>query len=417
MLIEFNVKNFRSIHSSQTLSMVAAKDNSLLTTNCISSGMTALPYLVRSAVLYGANASGKSNLISALFFMRQMVETSAVATIEGQPIPVSPFRFDSEAINQPSEFEITFIEQGIRYQYGFELNATRVIREWLLAYIERKPQCWFEREYNPKTEKYNWNFGSHLHGGKQRNLWSESTRANALFLSTAVNLNSEQLRPIFNWFVHKLVIFPSNSQPLPFLTMEYIKNNTHKSQLLQLFQAADLAITDVEIKTQKGSKIDFQLQTGNIIKQEVDIPNATIFHKTKNNHNIGLALNEESQGTQRLFAFGGPILDILTEGKILVIDELDSSFHLKMVHFLINLFHNENLSKNNAQLFFTTHNTGLLDIHFFRRDQIWFMEKDPELASHLYPLTDFGPRKEEALEKGYLMGRYGALPFHGDFNL
>ena len=420
MLIEFNVRNYRSIHSNQTLSMVAAKDDSLLATNCIQSGMSSIPYLVRSAVLYGVNASGKSNLIFALIFMRHMVETSAVATIEGQTIPVSPFLFNIETSNQPSEFEITFIEQGIRYQYGFSLNATRIIREWLLVYVERKPQCWFEREYNPETQKYNWNFGSHLHGSKQRSLWSESTRANALFLSTAVNLNSEQLRPIFNWFVQKLVVFPSNTQPLPFLTMEYIKNNMHKSELLQLFQAADLAITDVEFKTQRGAKIDFRVEAGKpplVFSQEVVQPIATLFHKAKNNHNIGINLAEESQGTQRFFAFGGPILDILKAGKILVIDELDSSFHLKMVHFIINLFHNESLNQNNAQLIFSTHNTALLDNHIFRRDQIWFMEKDSELSSHLFPLTDFSPRKEEALEKGYLMGRYGALPFHGDFNL
>ena len=420
MLIEFTVKNYRSIHLSQTLSMVAAKDHSLQESNCMPSGIPAIPYLVRSAVLYGANASGKSNLVFALLFMRGLVETSAVGIREGQELNVTPFCFDMTAIDESSEFEITFIHEGVRYQYGFSLNRTRIIREWLLAYVERKAQCWFEREYDPEKGKYNWHFGSHLVGGKQRHLWSESTRANALFLSTAVNLNSDQLRPIFNWFVNNLVIIPSNMPFQPFQTMEYVKNEMHKSEVLQFLQAADLAISDLEIKTQKGHEVQLRLEPGKPTfetRQEKDIPMATLFHKGKNERSVGLNLNEESHGTQRLFAYAGPILDILKDGKILVVDELDGSLHPKMVQFLIKLFQNTSINKNNAQLIFTTHNTSLLDNELFRRDQIWFMEKDNNHASNLYPLTDFSPRKGEALERGYLMGRYGALPFFGEFNL
>lgn len=420
MLIEFNVTNYRSIRETQKLSMVAAKDETHAETNCAFSGIAALPRLLRMTALYGANACGKSNLIFALSFMKSMIETSAVGIREGQAINVFPFRFDPETIDQPSEFELTFAEDKIRYQYGFALNNTQIIREWLLVYVSGKPQCWFEREYDPKKEKYHWHFGSHFQGGKQRNLWSDSTRSNALFLSTAVNLNSEQLRPIYNWFVNKLVIIPSNSQPLPFNTMECIKNGTDKAQILQFLQSADLAISDVEIKMQKGHQVQVRIQPGKApleIRQETDIPIATLFHQGKNNKPIGLNLNEESQGTQRLFAYAAPMLDILRNGKILVVDELDASLHPKMVRFLINLIQNVSLNQTNAQLIFTTHNTSLLDIDLFRRDQIWFMEKDTEQASHLYPLTDFSPRKGEALEKGYLMGRYGALPFFSEFNL
>ena len=153
------------------------------------------------------------------------------------------------------------------------------------------------------------------------------------------------------------------------------------------------------------------------MQQETDIPVATFFHQGKNNNSIGLALNEESHGTQKLFAYAGPVLDVLREGKVLVMDELDTSLHSKMVRFLINLIQNKKFNKNNAQLIFSTHNTSLLDTDIFRRDQIWFIEKDSDQASHLYPLTDFSPRKGEALEKGYLIGRYGALPFFGEFNL
>jgi len=422
MLFEFYVSNYRSIKESQKLSMVAAKDTSYQDINCMPSGIPAIPQLVRTAVLYGANASGKSNLISALGFMRSMVETSAVGIREGQTLNISPFRFDPQSTNQPSEFEINFVENGVRYQYGFALNTTRVIKEWLLVYVERKAQRWFERDYDNKKDKYQWYFGSHLIGGKkQHQLWSESTRANALFLSTAVNLNSEQLRPIYNWFVNKLVIIGSNSQPLPFYTMDRVKNNVDKPQIIQLLQAADLGITDVQIKMHKGQQVQLRLESGLAAiesKQETDIPSATLFHQGKGENNfIGFDLNEESHGTQKFFAYAGPILDVLRDGKILIVDELDGSMHPKMVRFLVSLIQNPDLNKNNAQLIFTTHNTSLLDTDFLRRDQIWFMEKDKEQASHLYPLTDFSPRKGEAFERGYLMGRYGALPFLGEFNL
>lgn len=421
MLIEFHVTNYRSIRENQKLSMVAAKDTSHQDNNCFPSGISDIS-LVRAAVLYGANASGKSNLISALVFMRSMVETSAVGIREGQTLNVSPFRLDPETNNHPSEFEVTFIDNDVRYQYGFALNATRVIKEWLLVYVERKAQRWFERDYDSKNDKYQWYFGSHLIGGKkQHQLWSESTRANALFLSTAVNLNSEQLRPVFNWFVNKLVVIGSNAQISPFYTMERIKNGLDKQQIIEFLQAADLGISDVQIKMQKAQQVQFRLESGLAAienKQETDIPIATLFHQGKGKDNfIGFDLNEESHGTQKLFAFAGPVIDILRDGKVLVVDELDTGLHSKMVCFLINLIQNSKLNRNNAQLIFTTHNTSLLDTDLFRRDQIWFIEKNNEQASHLYPLTDFSPRKGEALEKGYLIGRYGALPYFGDFNL
>ncbi len=421
MLIEFNVTNYRSIRETQKFSMVAAKDTSHEDSNCTQSGIPNIS-LVRTAVLYGANASGKSNLIFALQFMRSMVETSAVGIREGQTLNVSPFRFSPETANQPSEFEVTFIENDIRFQYGFALNSNRVIKEWLLVYVERKAQRWFERDYDSKEGKDKWYFGSHLIGGKkQHQLWSESTRSNALFLSTAVNLNSEQLRPIFNWFVNKLAIVGSNSQPLPFYTMECIKNELDKPQIIKFLQAADLGITDVQIKMQKAQHVQFRLESGMTAiesKQETDMPTATLFHQGKGKNNfVGFSLEEESHGTQKLFAYAGPILDILRNGKVLIVDELDSSLHPKMVHFLVSLIQNASLNKNNAQLIFATHNTYLLDTDFLRRDQIWFMEKNIEQASRLYPMTDFSPRKGEAIEKGYLIGRFGALPFFGEFNL
>ena len=420
MLIEFNVANYRSLKNSQALNLVAAKDTSLQKSNCMPSGVHGIPQLLRSAILYGANASGKSNLISALVFMRNMVTLSATTISEGQKLNVSPFRFDTETLNLPAEFEVIFIENNIRYQYGFSLNAHRVVKEWLFANVGSKAQCWFERAYDTDQNKDIYKFGSHLTGGKQRNLWRDSTRGNALFLSTAVHLNSEQLRPIFSWFVNKLIVVESNTPLSPFYTMECVKHEEKKAQIIELLKSADLGITNVEIKMQKGKHVQFRVDSGVPTIDapiETEIPSATLSHRGNNNDQVDFELYEESHGTQRIFAYAGPLLDVLQEGKIFVVDELDCSLHPNMVRFLVNLVQNPELNKNNAQLIFTTHNTSLLDMELFRRDQIWFMEKDQEQSSHLYPLTDFSPRKAEAIEKGYLLGRYGALPFLGEFTL
>jgi len=417
MLVEFKVTNYRSFQGPGVLSMVASKDDALEDLNCIE----ASPRLLRSAVLYGANASGKSNLIFALAFMKSMVEISATSLREGQSINnIVPFRFNPETVKQPSELEITFIDNGIRYEYGFAANATRILKEWLLVYKKAKPQCWFEREYSESENKDNWYFGPHLLENHRHQIWQESTRTNALFLSTAVNLNSEQLRPIYKWFVEQLIVLPFPNMPIPAEnTLAHLKEN-NKSKIIDFLQAADLGIKDVYIETRKGKQVQFQwnLQPGSdnpLIagpEKDIDLPIITFTHQGKDNQPVTFGIEEESHGTQRLFSYAGFFLEVLSEGKTLVIDELDSSLHPKMVQFLIKLMHNSKSNKNNAQLIFSTHNTSLLDTtELFRRDQIWFVEKNREQASQLYPLTDFSPRKGEAIEKGYLMGRYGALPF------
>ncbi|HXH55112.1 MAG TPA: ATP-binding protein [Gammaproteobacteria bacterium] len=420
MLVEFKVTNYRSFQEPAVLSMVASKDDTFENSNCLEAN----PRLLRSAVLYGANASGKSNLIFALAFMKNMVEASATQLREGQPLNIAPFRFNAATLSQPSELETTFIDNGIRYEYGFAANATRIVKEWLIVYKTAKPQCWFEREYNESENKDNWYFGPHLLESHRHQIWQESTRTNALFLSTAVNLNSEQLRPIYKWFAEQLIVLPFPNIPIsPEITLEHLQKNK-KSKIIDFLQAADLGIKDVHIEMQKRKQVQVQwkFQPGTEHQfitepeKEIDIPIITFIHHGKNNQAVAFDIGEESHGTQRLFSYAGFFLEILSKGKTLIIDELDSSLHTKMVGFLIKLMHNSKHNQNNAQLIFSTHNTSLLDTNeLFRRDQIWFIEKNIEQASQLYPLTDFSPRKGEAIEKGYLMGRYGALPFFDFF--
>ncbi len=421
MLVEFRVKNFRSIRAEQRFSLVADKDSTYSESHISESENKATPSLLKSAVIYGPNASGKSNLINALGFMREVVATSATQLREGQQFPCPPFRLDASSKEQPSEFELTFIDQGIRYQYGFSLMPERIMEEWLLVYKTSKPQMWFHRRFDRKNEKDEYSFGSHLTGHKA--LWQESTRANALFLSKAVDLNSERLRPIFLWIVEKLVIFSAGKKPTYRSTIAYAQTQEGKAALLRFLNAADLSIANLLFENRKimpGLTFFRSNPSGkpsilhHAFESEETIP---LFLHEAEDGAATFEIQDESTGTQRIFAFVGPVLSVLKDGLVLIVDELDISLHTLMVEFLITQFHSTQNNPKGAQLVFTTHDTSLLDNEIFRRDQIWFVEKDAAHATTLYPLTDFSPRKKEALGRGYLRGRYGALPLFTDFKL
>lgn len=413
MIIEFRVKNFSSIRDEQKLSLSANKDGTYNDTHIVNSGIRTPTHLVRSSVLYGPNASGKSNLINAMAFMQSVVAGSATMR-EGQPFRYPSFKLDKKCSKQPSEFEITFINQGVRYQYGFALLPERVVEEWLLVYKTSKPQVWFSRKIDPDTDKDSYEFSSHLTGRKK--LWQESTRTNALFLSKAVDLNSEQLRPIFLWIVENLIIIGAGHQPVFDYSIAHVQTDDGKQEILDLLSSADMSITDLSLESRKMKQLGLYFEDGTpthtVTESETIMP--VFFHQAENG-SASFELSEESTGTQRLFAFAGLIINVLKKGCVLIVDELDGSLHTLMVRHLINVFHSHSTNKMGAQLIFSTHDVALLNMDVFRRDQIWFLEKDRTQATMLYPLTDFCPRKNEALERGYLMGRYGALPFFSEF--
>ena len=203
-IIKFRVKNFRSLRDEQVLSLIASKDKSLQDTHTQATGISAAPTLLRSAVVYGANASGKSNLIKAVQYMRAVVIESATLIQPGQTFAVQPFRLDADSASQPSEFEVTFLLDGVRYQYGFAMTVERIVSEHLLVYKAFKPQRWFTPHFDSDTGKNVYDFGPGFKGLK--NLWEGATRPNSLFLSMAVQLNSEAMRPVFDWFANRLVI-------------------------------------------------------------------------------------------------------------------------------------------------------------------------------------------------------------------
>jgi AAA15 family ATPase/GTPase len=421
MLLEFSVKNFRSIKEKQTLSLVADKGKELLEKNTFQTGLKNIPRAVHSAVIYGPNAAGKSNFILAMEFVEETVLSSAKAKQEGEPFRVKPFLFDANTEKEPSEFEIHFMQADIRYQYGFTVSPRMVVNEWLSVYPKGRPQVWFERKYNVEKEKHDWIFGSFFKGNRE--MIANATRKNALFLSTAIQLNNEQLKPVYDWFEKTLVVFDVGFGEV--LGDEYTKEicEENKDAVKAFLAAADLSILDIKLEREAISPerfkfaSDFPSEIKEMMMKSMQTRVKVAHRKTLSSEPVFLDLQEESDGTRKLFALAAPWLNILSQGRVVFVDELNSSLHPLMVRHLIELVNTPALNKSGAQLIFTTHDTSLLDADIFRRDQVWFVEKDKENSTHLYPLTEFSPRQGEALGKGYLKGRYGALPFIGEIKI
>ena len=417
MLIEFKATNFRSIKETQTLSMVAgnaAKDKEL-DCNTFETDIANFPKLVRSSVIYGPNASGKSNLIAALAFVERMVRDSAREAQVGEPIEINPFRLDAASREQDTEFEIHFIAENVRYQYGLSLNAQRITSEWLIAYPNAAPQRWFERQYDAKNDKYEYKFSNFYDEGKTRQERADQTIANNLYLSVAVQKNSQKLLPVFTWFQKKLNYILSMNNLGDRRTAGLCQDVDGKAGVLAFMNAAGIPVRDflIERKTFPIDMLssftdDFRQKYLKDLEVHPFLETQFMYQANDNNNLIPFSLSDESDGTQALFAFAARWLDMLETDAVLFVDEIDTSLHPLLVHHLVKLLHT---SKSRAQLIFTTHDTTLLSQSIMRRDQVWFVEKDQQQSTQLYSLADFSPRKNEALEKGYLSGRYGAIPF------
>jgi len=420
MLIEFRVKNFRSVRDEQSLNLTASTSHEMENGHVFVSKKSNFR-LLKSAAIYGANASGKSNVLQGAAFMRHFVLKSAEGQA-GDKIEVESFRLDQEFASQPSSFEVHFIHDEVRYQYGFSADKKRVRREWLLAYPFGKPQRWIERSWNTETEEMEWEFGPNFKGDRIK--LSEMTRENTLYLSLGVKFNHPQLTPVFKWFRECLSILTA---PMMFFgrfnefTAEHCENDKNfQVRIARLLTESDLGINDLKVESRILTEDDVPDDAPEEIKQWIlgrkDFDIKTIHQSSMGKGSVAFDLSDESDGTQRLFALAGKWLDVLDHGYTLFIDELDASMHPLLARKLVSLFHDPGINKKGAQLVFTTHDTTLLDKSLFRCDQIMFTEKEERGATRLYSLLEYSPRKSEALQKGYLAGRYGALPFLGDFH-
>ena len=409
MLIEFSVENFKSIREEACLSLVASSRGEHRDTHLVTPALTGgvrVDPLVRSAAIYGANAAGKSNLVEALKVMQRIVIASSADFDE---LPIAPFRFDSACEAAATTFEVMCIADGVRYQYGFRATREVVIDEWLFAWPRGRVQTWFERNSD------SWKFGEKLTGDKE--VWRRATRPNALYLTTAVSLNSRQLKPLHNWFKKVLHVASSRGWNNAF-SMSWCRDERRR-EIVDFLNVADLAIADVRVVDEEFEPKRLRSGIDSGIKDQLvekftgtKIPELRLQHDTGNGSSAELRLMDESDGTRQIFALAGPWLDTLKNGHVIVYDELHASLHAALLRFLVDQFHDPQRNANGAQLIFTTHDTSILNQDVFRRDQIWFCERNEKQETRLFPLTDFSPRKGiENLERSYLAGRYGGLPF------
>lgn len=426
MLIQFRVGNYRSIREPQSLSLVASADQLLSEANLIGQPQDKLR-LVRQSVIYGPNAAGKSTVLMAMEALRSLVFLSANLQ-EGQQLPwIVPFRLDAESEQEPTVFEIIFVVEDVRYEYTISATSSRVTHERFVAWPQGRAQRWFERTFDSEIGKDVWWFGPHFRGGhNQRITYQAHTRSNALFLSAAVQLNNEQLRPAFRWLTQQfIVVVPGKVNFNPTLTIDLLKSSEGNNRLIEFLRSADIGIDRLNLEESDSL---FPQQSGPQMKApflpifsppasaqaggqiQIKWGRVVTWHKGSDGKEISFDLGEESEGTRKLFELAGGWIKALDIGATLCIDEIELSLHPYITRLLVSLFRADS-NKRNAQLIFTTHDTNLLDTDLLRRDQIWFVEKNKHSATELYSLLEYSPRKNESLERGYLLGRYGAIPF------
>jgi AAA15 family ATPase/GTPase len=425
MLVEFKVGNFRSFKDIVTLSMVASSDKEYMETNTIK--VDDKLRLLKSAALYGANASGKSNLFKAMGFMKKFISTSSKESLSTEKIPIEKFLLSTETEKLPSTFEIVFIINKIRYRYGFQVDSERVHNEWLYFVPTIREATLFIRE------KDKIKLGPHFKEGKGL---ESKTRPNALFLSVADQFNGEIAGRILKWFKAFEII--SGVDEIGYVDLSISKmadeDKEFKKFILKFLKVADMGIKDLRlVRTPINAEELFEgmseklkdfmsSKEAEIIRLEIN----TIHKKFDQNNNplsdekFDLS-DHESAGTRALFSFCGPIYDVLKNGKVLVIDELTSKLHPLLTRSIIEIFHRYNVGKetnsiSNAQFLFVTHDISILTNQLFRRDQIWFTQKNECEVTDLYSLEEYRIRKDASFNKDYLLGKYGAIPFIGDID-
>jgi len=424
MIVEFSVENFRSIRDRRTLSLVANNKDDELPGNAIDVSLPGLgnTRLLRSAIVYGANASGKSNLLKAVGFMRDFVAKSAVGLGPGSQTGVVPYLLDTDGQSKPSHFEMTLILEGTRYQYGFVLDRDRVHEEWLYAYPLGRAQRWFHRSLDVRSGDYRWDF-SETHFKGDNDAVSSKTRDNALFLSVGAQWNHEQLTQVYAGFKRQVQFLDFSILALSGMVARtanmLYQDEQKRRSVAELMGQADLGIRDVLIQKVPGESVPLPEGLPEEIRDALtivlgkgEVLDVRWLHSTADRDEpVQFTETAESAGTLKYFSLLGPWIDALLQGRTIFVDEIGANMHPVLLRSLVKAVHTTSASPPGAQVVLTTHDTNLLDGGLFRRDQVWFTEKDKTGATDLYPLTDYKPRKDEALQKGYLAGRYGAIPF------
>lgn len=419
MLLQFSVKNFKSIKEKAVLSLEAGPSKE----NESNYALTSLgERILKGAVIFGANAGGKSNIFQALTAALMAVRRSSFS-VPGAPVWIfTPFSFSEETKNAPTEFEFVFVHKGVKYIYGFASTTLEVIEEYLYAYKTARPSTVFQREgndyYFPESIK-----------GKMMPL-VERNLPNKLFLSTSASWNSPYTRDPFEWLMSNIDTYDTEYRDTLKRASEMYLNDEDgsvKRFTEKLLEEADINIADFEIESRDKTPSEIAQEHGlpleikNIIFSGLDSESRIKSLKCKMFHDIEdsgekrrykLDFEEESRGTKNLFMFAPFIKRALDEGLAIFVDEFDSSLHPLLLRYIIKLFMNEVTNRNNAQLVISSHSMELMDLELFRRDQIYFVDKDKlSGASNLYSLDEFSVRSTfSKLRESYLCGRFNAVP-------
>lgn len=397
MLIEFSIANFRSFDQRQSLNMVASPVAEHLQTHSLDAGVRNVEPLLLSAAIYGANGAGKSNLLRGFWTLRNMVLNSAREGMRGDELLYEPFGLNKQS---PTEFEVVFIADGKRWQYGLKHDNKRVIEEYLLVYKTQKPTRIFERQYDLDTDGYHWSFQKPI----DRERFEALVRPNALALSVlGGQFDRSELIAAFDWFRQSRVL---NSHA-PKVKRRAMVNGDALSKVFPYIQAIDPTLMNSRVREMtREFQLDGEAPTIQTLYR------IEFCHQTPDGQEMWLDLEKESEGTQQLYRLMEQLISAMEHGCITFVDELDNSLHPLLARSVVALFHEKKRNIAGAQLVFATHDATMLDLELLREDQIWFVEKKPNLSTELYSLADIKGR-HGAIEKGYLQGKFGAIPLLG----
>jgi len=441
MLLQFIVKNFMCFAEETLFSMVASAEHEQHKNHLIQ--LTSETNLLRTSALYGANAHGKTKLVEAISFAKQLIVNGVQST---KPIPVTPFRLDKILRTQPSHFEFIIFYQNIRYHYGFIINNQRVLEEWLFVTPKTREVRYFER-VTSETGKVTIELGGSLarQNSKQRQFIefvAQGTRPNQLFLTEALERNVEKLKPLYGWFENILQVVPATPRYLP-LEIRANKEKPFITFLSDFLKQADTGIHSIKtveeefdydkhfpgLPEQIRLEIENDIRSGGTIIMFDEGSSYTLcanesgepvlirletLHSGRDGSVVSFDFAKESAGTQRLTHLLPILVDLLSSEKVYIIDELDRSLHALLPKLFLEAYLKGVSNKHRSQLIFTTHDTHLLDLNLLRQDEIWFLEKDEQGASHLYSLVNLKMSPDLNIQKGYLQGRFGGIPFIGD---
>jgi AAA15 family ATPase/GTPase len=432
MLIDFSIQNYASFNTVQTFSMNASTSTKEdFNQQCVKDiNAFGIGSVLKSAAIFGANASGKSNLTEGLATFKRIILNSLDSVGEQTLDSAIPFLLKENHYDVPTEFEVTFLANGKMYRYGLSIVEDIISEEWLYWTSSSRETLLFHRD--KQTVEFNQRSFSEakLFVKKQGDVWHiEKTKPFIPFLSVLAQFDGEKSVAVTDWFAKLHIVSGLSDAGLKSFTLDLFEENLEFKawalQILRALQIEDLRISEIE----RGFPIpDKSKQSSDAQLDEVVDKLAGYFSKKKIIEKVievvkvdkdtgkpfTLPLSLESEGTRKLIYLLGPLYDVITNDEILVVDEFDNKFHSLLCKFIIELYHQANSGA--SQLLLTCHDTNLLNNELFRRDQIWFVEKNPQNESEIYSLVEYKEhytRKDGSYSKDYLLGKYGAIPLFG----